>query len=149
MWDTPVCPMREKFDSRIFPATIVPQGHNAQSGRGGRATGSQPSKRECPLMSLTFGFLPPQLCRMSKKCSERLKNCLTAPPLSECTCPCFCPPPSGNPVPSKYLVLLCRNPRPSVGDEWGNREAERRPIRLGWIDSFAVNKGKKESEFGN
>ena len=36
------CVPQEKFDSRIFPAAIVPQGHNAQSGKGGRATGSQP-----------------------------------------------------------------------------------------------------------
>ena len=42
MWDTPGVSHEEKFDSRIFPAAIVPQGHNAKSGRGGRATGSQP-----------------------------------------------------------------------------------------------------------
>ena len=32
-------------------------------------------------MSLCLGFLLPQLCRMREKCSGRLKNCLTAPPL--------------------------------------------------------------------
>ena len=30
MWDTPVCPMREKFDSRIFLAAFVPQVHEEE-----------------------------------------------------------------------------------------------------------------------
>ena len=80
MWDTENVSHREKFDSRIFPAAFVPQGPNSQSERGGMATGGLPSKRECPLMSLTLGFLLPQWCRMRKKFSGRLKNCLTAPP---------------------------------------------------------------------
>ena len=84
MWDTENVSHREKFDSRIFPAAFVPQGHNAQSERGGMATGGLPSKRECPLMSLTLGFLVPQSCRMRKKCSGRLKNGLTAPPCMDC-----------------------------------------------------------------
>ena len=79
MWDTPVCPMKEKFDPRISPAAIVPQGHYAQSWRGGRATGSLSSNWECPLMSLTQ-ISPAAVMPHEEKCSGRLKNCLTAPP---------------------------------------------------------------------
>ena len=42
-----------QYDSQIFPAAIVPQGllpSYTWSERGGRATRSLPSKRECPIM---------------------------------------------------------------------------------------------------